>query len=310
MTDKYLPQNSQIWKDRVWPVGGIRVAAGSCHNGQAAGAAARRCWHLEGNEGCLEEKCQLSRNTINRNLYIHAQKATFRPNTRHYFIQSICLRKPLHKQALSHPPFQKCCKETNNGAQVLYPEVNSISLQGQKTKKFVPKCSVSWKRRGSSVLSWLRWRLLSLKGSRMEPEATGSSSGHSASRFQTLCQSCGRSGGPKTWLETQNVNSSSWFHLEQKKQVHCVFTESETFTFVLRWKYFTVLKFLMFHLLNSPKPSWESEWGRKPAEPEHEFGWSQICTSCKLLQTNTERMLCYHLDTLTRPNIHMYIWDN
>lgn len=29
------------------PVGGVRVAANRCHNGQTAGTAARRCWNLE-----------------------------------------------------------------------------------------------------------------------------------------------------------------------------------------------------------------------------------------------------------------------
>lgn len=37
---------------------------------------------------------------------------------------------------------------------------------------------------------------------------------------------------------------------------------------------------------DSPKPSWESEWGRKTAELELALGWNQIWTSCRLLKTH------------------------
>lgn len=41
-----------------------------------------------------------------------------------------------------------------------------------------------------------------------------------------------------------------------------------------------------------PKPSWESEWGRNPANLEAAFGWNQIWTSWRLLKQINTRLLC------------------
>lgn len=56
---------------------------------------------------------------------------------------------------------------------------------------------------------------------------------------------------------------------------------------------FTRLDFRMTMILaDLPKPSWESEWGRNPANLEAAFGWNQIWTSWRLLKQINTRLLC------------------
>lgn len=99
------------------------------------------------------------------------------------------------------------------------------------------------------------------------------------------------------WLDKTKTPTSFCTFPQMFRNVH---NEKETYikcyTISIDWDSSFMFALFWNSRTDLPKPSWESEWGRKAAELDPPVGWNQIWTSCRLLKTQADT------------NTHIYLY--